>query len=603
MQKLLLTILTILLILAFSDIQTSQAANWTSLNSGSDSNLYSLSCPTSSNCYALGTLGPGGTILATTNGGATWLVQPHPDGSLQTIACPTPTSCLAVGNVGLIEATTDGATWNAQNSGTNADLFGVACPTATICYAVGSDSNKNVVIIGTANGGSSWQTQLVGNNHALYAVTCPNASTCYGVGVAGSILATTNGGATWNIQNSGTTNSLSAVSCVAANLCYAVGNKGTIVKTSSGGAKWFGVNSGTPIYLRKIYCNGTNVCTAVGSNSNGKNGLVFNKSADGFWSQATTNSNGVFDVSCPTSTSKCFAVGFGGTILTGTQDTTAFVPTDTAAFNDPGFGNIWSRPDRPVSQIPNVGRGYTWGPLVGNALAVAQESYGGSTRVVQYFDKARMEVNDLNGNQADPYYVTTGLLVKELVTGNRQDGDNAFTPLEPSPVQIAGDPNDGDANAIAPTYASFRNVVTFFGNQNGLPNQNGSAIIRHMDKAGNVSNITPPEQRLLTGYDDATHHNVADVFVNYGNQAGQIWNGSGYVQGSVFYPNFVYVLGRPVTDPYWVEAIVAGQPRQVLVQLFERRVLTYTPTNPAGFKVEVGNVGAHYYKWRYILNK
>jgi hypothetical protein len=37
----------------------------------------------------------------------------------------------------------------------------------------------------------------------------------------------------------------------------------------------------------------------------------------------------------------------------------------------------------------------------------------------------------------------------------------------------------------------------------------------------------------------------------------------------------------------------------VLVQLFERRILTYTPGNPRGFEVEMGNVGQHYHRWRY----
>ena len=35
------------------------------------------------------------------------------------------------------------------------------------------------------------------------------------------------------------------------------------------------------------------------------------------------------------------------------------------------------------------------------------------------------------------------------------------------------------------------------------------------------------------------------------------------------------------------------------VTVFERRVLTYTPSNPAPFKVEMGNVGQHYLAWRY----
>ena len=40
-------------------------------------------------------------------------------------------------------------------------------------------------------------------------------------------------------------------------------------------------------------------------------------------------------------------------------------------------------------------------------------------------------------------------------------------------------------------------------------------------------------------------------------------------------------------------------PQWVLVQPFERRVLTYTPSNAAGWHVEMGNVGRHYYSWRY----
>jgi hypothetical protein len=37
----------------------------------------------------------------------------------------------------------------------------------------------------------------------------------------------------------------------------------------------------------------------------------------------------------------------------------------------------------------------------------------------------------------------------------------------------------------------------------------------------------------------------------------------------------------------------------VFIQAFERRVLTYTPGNPPGFAVEFGNIGQHYYLWRY----
>jgi hypothetical protein len=59
-----------------------------------------------------------------------------------------------------------------------------------------------------------------------------------------------------------------------------------------------------------------------------------------------------------------------------------------------------------------------------------------------------------------------------------------------------------------------------------------------------------------------------------------------------------YATGLPLTEPYWTTVAVAGQPQRVLVQAFERRVMTYTPANPAGWHVDAGNVGRHYYEWR-----
>ncbi len=39
----------------------------------------------------------------------------------------------------------------------------------------------------------------------------------------------------------------------------------------------------------------------------------------------------------------------------------------------------------------------------------------------------------------------------------------------------------------------------------------------------------------------------------------------------------------------------------VLMQCFQRRCLTYTPGNAEGWQVEAGNVGRHYYEWRYEM--
>ncbi|MFN3335892.1 MAG: CAP domain-containing protein, partial [Thermomicrobium sp.] len=61
----------------------------------------------------------------------------------------------------------------------------------------------------------------------------------------------------------------------------------------------------------------------------------------------------------------------------------------------------------------------------------------------------------------------------------------------------------------------------------------------------------------------------------------------------------LFIIGRPITEPYWTLVRLRGEVRWVLVQAFERRLLTYTPENPEGWRVEMGNVGRHYYEWRY----
>jgi hypothetical protein len=58
-------------------------------------------------------------------------------------------------------------------------------------------------------------------------------------------------------------------------------------------------------------------------------------------------------------------------------------------------------------------------------------------------------------------------------------------------------------------------------------------------------------------------------------------------------------MGLPISEPYWTRVKVGGIEKDVLFQAFERRVLTYTPDNLAEWRVEMGNVGQHYLRWRH----
>jgi photosystem II stability/assembly factor-like uncharacterized protein len=84
-------------------------------------------------------VGQQGTILATTDGGATW--QKRDSGvstTLYGVHSADPTHGWAVGQQGTILATTDGgATWKKRDSGVSTILFGVHFADPTHGWAVG----------------------------------------------------------------------------------------------------------------------------------------------------------------------------------------------------------------------------------------------------------------------------------------------------------------------------------------------------------------------------------------------------------------------------------------------------------------------------------
>jgi hypothetical protein len=272
----------------------------------------------------------------------------------------------------------------------------------------------------------------------------------------------------------------------------------------------------------------------------------------------------------------------------------ALAPLPLAAqaipFATPAFQTVWQRYDLPVQQLQTA-RSWTWGPT---SIFAGFEPYAdtpGGQRQVQYFDKTRMEIN----NPSNPSQVTNGLLVRELVGGFIATGDAAVQPSVPAAQVVAGDPVE--INPVAPLYSSFRNIASL-NNDNRAPNRTGQMVNQSIDRSGVIGSQVGG-QAVYAYYDNTLGHNVADVFMNFMNQTGTIYVNGQFVQNQLVYDPWVLPMGLPITEPYWTQAIVGGQPRTVLVQLFERRALTYTPTNPVGFQVEMGNVGQHYYAWRY----
>ena len=247
------------------------------------------------------------------------------------------------------------------------------------------------------------------------------------------------------------------------------------------------------------------------------------------------------------------------------------LPAGAADFGDPAFGTQWQAGE---AITPNF-----WGPSVATKSA-EQYLYSGTnrTRFVQYFDKGRMERYDGVTNTPGTK-VTNGLLATELITGRLQIADDQFTARTPPAIPIAGDTDGG-----GPTYAFLAGPAATELTANTPTRVSVNGKVDALVAGSMVTHTTPgtvKDARTFTVYDDPTHHNVPQAFAEYRTTVG------------------LANIGYAKAEPFVTTVKVAGKLQEVMVQVFERRVLTFTASNPPMFQVEFGNIGQHYYQWRY----
>ena len=247
------------------------------------------------------------------------------------------------------------------------------------------------------------------------------------------------------------------------------------------------------------------------------------------------------------------------------------------------IGDLWWKVDGKVGQSRTT-QTWLYGPDVNQAtIENYSESLKGQ-RSVWYFDKARLEINQPAANPKSDWYVTSGLLPKELMSNKIQVGDNNFLPGPgAAQVVIAGDLTN---NPNAPTYQTFSKISSL-NNDRRTVNRVGQVDQENLNVSGQVSQQPPPVAVKYTYYEPTLGHNIPEVFMDSFKTLPREW---------------LFIVGLPLSEAYWTKVKVNGLERDVLVQAFERRVLTYTPTNATQWQVEMGNVGLHYWLWRYGTN-
>ena len=274
--------------------------------------------------------------------------------------------------------------------------------------------------------------------------------------------------------------------------------------------------------------------------------------------------------------------------------------TGPFAYANSAFERVWDRTDHPV-KLGQVTRTWFWGPgpnTPGLSETYNESPLGDKVRLVQYFDKSRMELNDPNADPTKPFFVTNGLLTVELVSGFIQQGERDFLQFRPACTPMSGDLGD----SLAPTYFAFQKVSNTQAGDHFATNRIGQKVTETIDRAGvtgtDSSKANVPGVELVQ-FEGTTRHNIPKVFWDFLNSAGTTHNERNEPVMQPLITPWFFASGLPISEPYWAKARIRGTVMDVMIQAYERRVLTYVPSNGPGFQVEMGNIGQHYFDWRY----
>jgi hypothetical protein len=296
-------------------IEQWNGTTWTELPiGGTASHLDDVSCPGATTCFAVGGSSPSFPYFGDDAGlveqwnGTTWKIVASPDRAspggfvyLASVSCPSTTACFAVGAFGkrpnsriLIERW-DGTRWTrvsgAEPSGIGAaSLVSVSCPSLTSCVAVGGgDTPQGTVSFVERWNGTTWTAErfpFAPTEPDLRAISCNSASACTAVGTdevsnGGVTTVARWDGNTWTIvpspnESGAQFDILTDVSCVAADRCFAVGYTSSPAHSTGGplieewdGTAWSIVPSpsaanGYVSQLNGVSCRTTADCDAVG---------------------------------------------------------------------------------------------------------------------------------------------------------------------------------------------------------------------------------------------------------------------------------------------------------------------------------------------------
>jgi photosystem II stability/assembly factor-like uncharacterized protein len=240
---------------------TDGGATWVPQSAGLPELLFDVSFPEGNHGTAVGS---SGTILHTRDGGAKWnVVQTGWMLTYYGLHMNSPSSAMAVGQntifAPFVTWTADG--WNSMSSATfyimkgsvanEGRLTDVRMLGGGIAFATARVWTGEGAIARTLDGGPTWETIYYGPE-ALFAIDFPSPDVGFAVGAGGTILRTLDGGTVWAPLSSGVSGDLYAVSFPSTLIGIAAGSGGTVLRTTDGGETWVPQDSGVKDSLNAV---------------------------------------------------------------------------------------------------------------------------------------------------------------------------------------------------------------------------------------------------------------------------------------------------------------------------------------------------------------
>lgn len=225
---------------------TDGGATWTFHSGGQDVQCISMFFTGNNTGYIAGTKIPGGrVILKTTDDGNSWNAMVSDTGSgLYSIFFPSNSIGYSAGLGGSILKTTDGGdTWTHYDIAPHADIMSLYFTDDNTGYAAGFDDlDYTGILLKTIDGGDNWDTLLyLPNFTGLSSVFFTDANTGY-VGGSHTLLKTVNAGSTWSVDSTGLGQwypyTAYGVFFITQDTGYAADYTGTLYRTTDAGGSW-----------------------------------------------------------------------------------------------------------------------------------------------------------------------------------------------------------------------------------------------------------------------------------------------------------------------------------------------------------------------------